>query len=108
MQLEATTNGRGLPRLKVSYYDEDGATLAEWFALEAPAQRRAFYAAFLRDHLRAPGTAWQPTTPEEVVSEQRRLHHPDFVVGRKVGRHFQIRDKLFDYQGRFRKAAKAR
>ncbi|MDR5897464.1 DEAD/DEAH box helicase [Halomonas vilamensis] len=108
MQLEATANGRGLSRLKVTYFDEDGTTLAEWFALETSAQRRAFYAAFLRDHLRAPGASWQPTSPEAVIAEQRRLRHPDFVVGRKVGRHFQIRDKLFDYQGRFRKAAEAR
>ncbi|SDN81648.1 ATP-dependent helicase IRC3 [Vreelandella arcis] len=107
MALEATTNGRGLPRLKVTYYDEDGASLAEWFALETSAQRRAFYAAFLRDHIRAPASAWQPMTPQEVVSEQRRLRHPDFVVGRKVGRHWQLRDKLFDYQGRYRKAAEA-
>lgn len=107
MQLEATTNGRGLPRLKVTYHDEDGATLAEWFALETPAQRRAFYAAFLREHLRAPASGWQPMTPDEVIEEQQRLRAPDFVIGRKVGRHFQIRDKLFDYQGRFRKAAEA-
>lgn len=107
MQLEATTNGRGLPRLKVTYYDEDGASLAEWFALETAAQRRAFYAVFLRDHLRAPGAKWQPVTPNEVVDEQRRLRYPDFVVGRKVGRHWQLRDKLFDYQGRYRKAAEA-
>lgn len=107
MQLDATLNGRGLPRLKVTYYDEDGTTLSEWFALETPAQRRAFYAAFLRRHLRAPGTPWQPLNPEDVISEQRRLRHPDFVVGRKVGRHFQIRDKLFDYEGRYRKAAEA-
>lgn len=107
MQLEATTNGRGLPRLKVTYYDEDGASLAEWFALETPAQRRAFYAVFLRNHLRTPGAKWQPVSPVEVVEEQRRLRHPDFVVGRKVGRHWQLRDKLFDYQGRYRKAAEA-
>jgi DNA repair protein RadD len=107
MQLEATTNGRGLPRLKVTYYDEDGAHLADWFALETTAQRRAFYAAFLRYHLRAPGGKWQPLSAEEVVAEQRRLRHPDFVVGRKVGRHFQIRDKLFDYAGRYRKASDA-
>lgn len=107
MQLEATTNGRGLPRLKVTYHDEDGTHLAEWFALETPAQRRAFYAVFLRYHLRAPGGKWQPRSAEEVVAEQRRLRHPDFVVGRKVGRHFQIRDKLFDYAGRYRKAVEA-
>ncbi len=70
-----------------------------------PAPR--LYAVFLRNHLRAPGVPWQPATPDDVVAAQSRLRHPDFVVGRKVGRHFQIRDKLFDYQGRYRKAAEA-
>ncbi|MFC2991148.1 DEAD/DEAH box helicase family protein [Halomonas tibetensis] len=104
MQLEATVNGRGLARLKVTYHDEDGTTLCEWFALETPAQRGAFAVAFLRDHLRAPGVSFRPTTPDEVVAEQRRLRHPDFVVGRKVGRHWQVREKLFDYTGRYRRA----
>ncbi|MBE0489787.1 MAG: DEAD/DEAH box helicase [Halomonas sp.] len=107
MQLEATVNGRGMARLKVTYHDEDGATLCEWFALETPAQRGAFAAVFLRDHLRAPGVPWRPTTPEEVVAERRRLRHPDFVVGRKVGRHWQVREKLFDYVGRYRRAEAA-
>ncbi|MDR5866672.1 DEAD/DEAH box helicase [Halomonas koreensis] len=107
MQLEATVNGRGLPRLKVVYHDEDGATLAEWFALETRAQRGAFAAAFLREHLRAPGSRWSPTTPEEVIREQRRLRAPDFVIGRRVGRHWQVKRKLFDYTGRYRRAAEA-
>ncbi len=104
MQLEATVNGRGLPRLKVTYHDEDGTNLSEWFALETQAQRAAFAAVFLRDHLRAPGVRWQPTSAEEVIAGRRRLRHPDFVVGRKVGRHWQVREKLFDYTGRYRKA----
>ncbi|RCV90222.1 ATP-dependent helicase [Billgrantia montanilacus] len=107
MQLEATVNGRGLPRLKVTYHDEDGASLSEWFALETLAQRAAFGAVFLRDHLRAPGVPWRPTSPDEVVAEQRRLRAPDFVVGRKMGRHWQVREKLFDYTGRYRKAESA-
>ncbi|MDZ7854076.1 MAG: DEAD/DEAH box helicase [Halomonas sp.] len=107
MQLEATVNGRGMARLKVIYHDEDGATLSEWFALETPAQRAAFAAAFLRDHLRAPGVPFSPTTPEEVLAERRRLRHPDFVVGRKVGRYWQVREKLFDYTGRYRRAEAA-
>ncbi|RTR01129.1 DEAD/DEAH box helicase [Halomonas nitroreducens] len=107
MALEATVNGRGLPRLKVVYHDEDGATLSEWFALETPAQRGAFAAVFLRDHLRAPGSRWSPASPEEVVREQRRLRAPDFVIGRRAGRHWQVRSKLFDYTGRYRLAAEA-
>lgn len=104
MVLEAALNGRGLPRLKVTYHDEDGATLNEWFALETPAQRGAFAAVFLRRHLRAPGTSWWPQGPAEVVAERHRLKAPDFVVGRKVGRHWQVREKLFDYVGRYRTA----
>ncbi|MGR2737906.1 DEAD/DEAH box helicase [Billgrantia sp. Q4P2] len=107
MQLEATVNGRGLPRLKVTYHDEDGTSLSEWFALETAAQRAAFAAVFLRDHLRAPGARWQPMSAEEVIAERRRLRYPDFVVGRKVGRHWQVREKLFDYAGRYRKAEAA-
>lgn len=107
MQLSATVNGRGLPRLRVTYHDEDGATLDEWFALETPAQRGAFAAAFLRHHLRAPGSRWWPATPEEVIAERQRLRAPDFVVGRRVGRHWQVREKLFDYVGRYRKADSA-
>ncbi|MBY6110221.1 DEAD/DEAH box helicase [Halomonas sp. DP1Y21-3] len=107
MLLEPTVNGRGLPRLKVTYHDEDGATLAEWFALETPAQRRAFEAVFLRDHARAPGVPWSPTSPDQVCREQQRLRAPDFVVGRKVGRHWQVREKLFDYRGRYRTADSA-
>ncbi|MBB3184396.1 DNA repair protein RadD [Halomonas fontilapidosi] len=107
MQLEATLNGRGLPRLKVTYHDEDGAMLSEWFALETPAQRGAFAAAFLRHHLRAPGVPFRPTSPDDVIAERRRLRQPDFVVGRKVGRHWQVREKLFDYTGRFRRAQAA-
>lgn len=107
MELSSSVNGRGLPRLKVTYHDEDGATLDEWFALETPAQRGAFAAAFLRHHLRAPGRAWWPASPDEVVAERQRLRSPDFVIGRRVGRHWQVREKLFDYVGRYRKADSA-
>lgn len=107
MQLDAVVNGRGLPRLKVTYHDEDGATLDEWFALETAAQRKAFEAVFLRHHLRAPGVPWSPRSPQEVCAGQQRLRAPDFVVGRKVGRHWKVREKLFDYVGRYRKAASA-
>jgi len=108
MTLEATVNGRGLPRLKVTYYDEEGVSLSDWYALETPAQRQVFSRVFLQEHLRAPGSGWSPTTPEEVVSEQARLRYPDFVVARKVNKkHWRIQQRLFDYQGRYRKAISA-
>jgi len=107
MQLQATTNGRGVPRLKVIYHDEDGDTLDEWFGLETPAQRHVFERVFLRQHLRAPGSGWQPASAEEAEREAGRLRSPDFVIARRTGRHWRIGEKLFDYTGRYRKAAAA-
>ncbi|MOA50051.1 hypothetical protein D3C78_1730230 [compost metagenome] len=59
---------------------------------------------FLRPHQRAPGVpfAWQ--TAADVLAQQAALRHPDFVVARKRGQFWQIREKVFDYQGRFRRA----
>ncbi|WP_110685980.1 DEAD/DEAH box helicase [Salinicola aestuarinus] len=104
MELQATTNGRGVPRLKVIYHDEDGETLEEWFGLETPAQQHVFERVFLRQHLRAPGSGWRPVSAEEATREADRLRAPDFVIARRTGRHWRIGDKLFDYQGRYRTA----
>lgn len=107
MTLMATVNGRGHPRLKVTYYDEEGEGLDEWFALETSPQRRAFEHHFLKHHLKAPGVPWRPQSPDAVQAEANRLRYPDFVIARQVGRHWRIQEKLFDYQGRFRKAVSA-
>lgn len=105
MTLEATVNGRGLPRLKVTYHDEEGSELSDWYALETSAQRYAFEQAFLREHLKAPGCGWRPSSAAEAAAGIERLRHPDFVIARKLQRkHWRIQQKLFDYQGRYRKA----
>ncbi|SFC22278.1 ATP-dependent helicase IRC3 [Marinospirillum celere] len=108
MTLEVAMNGRGLKRLKVVYYDEGGISLSDWYALETPAQRQLFARVFLQEHLRAPGSNWSPASPEEVVAGEARLRSPDFVIARKVNRkHWRIQQRLFDYQGRYRKAVAA-
>lgn len=107
MQLQATTNGRGVPRLKVTYHDEDGDTLDEWFGLETRGQRHVFVRVFLRQHLRAPGSDWQPASAEEAAAEAHRLRAPDFVIARKSGRYWRLGEKLFDYAGRYRTAEAA-
>ena len=88
----------------MTYHDEDGETLNEWFGLETPAQQHVFARVFLRQHLRAPGSGWRPGSAEETAAEAGRLRAPDFVIGRKSGRHWRVEEKLFDYVGRYRKA----
>ncbi|MEY7889224.1 helicase, partial [Escherichia coli] len=36
------------------------------------------------------------------------LRHPDFVVARMKGQYWQVREKVFDYEGRFRRAHELR
>lgn len=103
MQLIPEIDSKG-EWLKIIYYDEDGADVSERFRLTTPAQRRLFEYQFLRQHQRAPAIPFNWKTASDIVHQQPLLRHPDFVVARKKGRFWQIREKIFDYQGRFRRA----
>lgn len=103
MTLQNGADAKG-PWLKITYYDEDGADVSERFRLHTPAQRTAFEQIFLRPHLRAPGVPLRWITADDIVHQQALLRHPDFVVARKSGQFWQVREKVFDYQGRFRLA----
>ncbi|WP_435945669.1 DEAD/DEAH box helicase [Dryocola sp. BD586] len=94
--------------LKVTYYDEDGADVSERFRLHTPAQRMAFEQLFIRPHSRAPGVPLRWITVADVIAQQPLLRHPDFVVARKNGNFWNVREKVFDYQGRFRRANELR
>ena len=107
MTLEAGRDDKG-EWLKATYYDEDGTSVSERFRLQTPAQRTAFEQLFMRPHQRAPGVplGWQPAN--DVVALQPLLRHPDFVVARARGQFWQVREKVFDYQGRYRRANELR
>lgn len=94
--------------LKARYYDEDATEVSERFRLKTPAQRTAFEQLFLRPHQRAPGVPLSWKTAADVIALQPLLRHPDFVVARKQRHFWQIREKVFDYQGRFRRANELR
>ena len=94
--------------LKITYYDEDGADVSERFRVQTPAQRTAFEQLFIRPHTRTPGVPLRWITVADIVRQQVLLRHPDFVVARKKGQYWQVREKLFDYEGRFRRANELR
>lgn len=94
--------------LRITYHDEDGAEVNERFRLHTPAQRNAFEYLFLRVHQRAPGVPFAWKTSADILQQQERLRAPDFVVARQQGKFWQIREKLFDYQGRYRRANELR
>ncbi|RPH30344.1 DEAD/DEAH box helicase [Buttiauxella warmboldiae] len=94
--------------LKITYFDEDGADVSERFRLQTPAQRMAFEQLFIRPHSRTPGVPLRWINAADVVAQQSALRHPDFVVARKNGNFWNVREKVFDYQGRFRRANELR
>lgn len=107
MTLSAGTDAKG-EWLKITYHDEDGAEVSERFRLHTPGQRYAFTHLFLRVHQRAPGTPFDWQCADDVIAQRARLRAPDFVVARLQGQFWQVREKIFDYQGRYRRAYELR
>ncbi len=107
MVLEAGSDEHG-EWLKARYFDEEATEVSERFRLKSPAQRTAFEQLFLRPHQRAPGVPLGWKTAQDIVTLQPLLRHPDFVVARKQRHFWQVREKVFDYQGRFRRANELR
>ncbi|MGV3345895.1 DEAD/DEAH box helicase [Enterobacteriaceae bacterium LUAb1] len=94
--------------LNIRYFDEDGCSVSERFRLHTLAQRYAFEQGFMRLHQRAPGIKLAWDTAADIVTLQPLLRHPDFIVAQKKGPYWKIREKVFDYQGRYRLAYELR
>lgn len=64
--------------------------------------------ASIRPHTRTPGIPLRWITAADILAQQALLRHPDFVVARMKGQYWQVREKVFDYEGRFRRAHELR
>ncbi|MGP4846030.1 DEAD/DEAH box helicase [Marinobacter sp. 1Y8] len=90
-------------KLKITYHGEDGEELSESFDFSKPAQRNVFNKLFGRRlaNSQAPQAF---SKIEEVLEIQALLPAPDFVIARKQKHYWQVQDRIFDYQGSYRKA----
>tara|TARA_R110002020_G_scaffold1969_4_gene9001 strand:- start:115 stop:1866 length:1752 start_codon:yes stop_codon:yes gene_type:complete len=90
--------------IKVTYFDEDGASCDEVYNLANKGGQFIFNKQFgLRVGLGQ--TPINFKTAPQVVSAQFELVPPDFVIARKSKKYgWKVADKLFDYKGNFRKA----
>ncbi|OUR88757.1 ATP-dependent helicase [Gammaproteobacteria bacterium 42_54_T18] len=97
---------KGGERLKVVYHDEEGVEMNEYFALDTTAQKGAFYHQFCKYHLKEREPVFKPTSVADVLAKKENFRTPDFVIGRKGKKeHFwRITEKIFDYEGRYRRA----
>jgi DNA repair protein RadD len=96
--------------LKITYHDEEGAELSESFDFSKPNQVKAFNDIFAKRLSARIGIKLGSTTRYEVNSLEQVLKlsaifpYPDFVIARKQKYYWRIKDRLFDYQGHYRKA----
>ena len=107
MTMESDKNKQGKDRIKVTYYDEDGADIKEYFQLETPGQQGAFYHHFGKHALINRAEPFRANSVDSVVSNHKKFRKPDFVIALKEKHYWKIVDKLFDYQGSYRKADSA-
>ncbi|RBW48584.1 DEAD/DEAH box helicase [Marinobacter sp. F3R11] len=93
-------------RLKITYHGEDGEELNESFDFSRPAQRSVFNRLFGRRF----ANGQEPkefSGIQEVLEVQSLLPAPDFVIARKQKHYWQVQERIFDYQGAYRKANEA-
>ncbi len=99
LSCDTTSTGK----LKITYHDEDGASVDEIFDLGNPKVNAVFNKIYSKRHTVAEIKHWQSV--EQVIAHQHQLNWPDFVIAKKSKKYgWQVSDKLFDYQGSYRKA----
>ena len=103
-------NSKGADKLKITYHDEEGTELNESFDFANPNQVKAFNDIFSK-RLSAKisvqlGSAesFEVTNIEQALKLANILPCPDFVIARKQKYYWRIKERLFDYQGKYRKA----
>ncbi|WP_019030045.1 DEAD/DEAH box helicase [Colwellia piezophila] len=101
---------KGADKLKITYHDEQGDELNESFDFAKPNQVKAFNDIFSKRlsakisvQLGSTGS-FEVTNLEQALKLTNILPCPDFVIARKQKFYWRIKDRLFDYQGKYRKA----
>ncbi|MER2492027.1 DEAD/DEAH box helicase [Catenovulum sediminis] len=89
--------------LKITYFDEDGAELKESFNFENKKQTQLFNQQFVKRILNAPHPL-VITNVAKLNPYLDKLPEPDFVIARQVNKQWRVRERIFDYQGNYRKA----
>jgi len=90
-------------KIKITYFDEDGAQVSESFNLAVNGAKQAFNRQF-GQRARQASSPKTYDNAQQVIAEQQYLTAPDFVIARKQKHYWQIQEKIFDYQGNYRKA----
>ncbi len=103
-------NSKGADKLKITYHDEEGTELNESFDFAKLNQVKAFNDIFSKRlsakiSVQLGSTeSFEVTNIEQALKLANILPCPDFVIARKQKYYWRIKERLFDYQGKYRKA----
>ncbi|TOA24156.1 DEAD/DEAH box helicase [Vibrio parahaemolyticus] len=101
MDLSVFKSNDGKSQLKVTYsgepYQGEGHALVhEFWSLNTKKQKQTFKDLFVRPHLADKHRPFEEASPTRVVANQHRFRLPQFVIARKSGRFWKLRDKIFE------------
>ncbi|MEZ9825524.1 DEAD/DEAH box helicase [Vibrio cyclitrophicus] len=96
MDLNVLKDEKGKSQLKVTYRGENQAQVHEFWSLTTKKQKQNFKDQFVRPHLADTHRPFEEASPTKVVAHQHRFRPPQFVIARKVGRFWKMRDKIFE------------
>ena len=109
-RVDGKVSDKGADKLKITYHDEEGTELNESFDFAKPNQVKAFNDIFSKRlsakiSVQLGSTeSFEVTTLEQALTLANLLPCPDFVIARKQKYYWRIKNRLFDYQGKYRKA----
>ena len=104
MEMVADKDAQSQRRIKITYHDEDGAQIDELFRLDTPSQQGVFYHQFGKHALINRAEPFRASTVDSVVNNRNKFRKPDFVIAQKEKYYWKVIDKIFDYEGSYRKA----
>ncbi|PRQ63810.1 DEAD/DEAH box helicase, partial [Vibrio sp. V01_P9A10T6] len=96
MDLNVHKDASGKAQLRVTYRGENDAQVHEFWPLTTKKQKQVFHDQFVRPHLADKHRPFDQSSPSKVVAHQHRFRPPQFVIARKVGRFWKMRDKIFE------------
>ncbi|HCE3510213.1 TPA: DEAD/DEAH box helicase [Vibrio parahaemolyticus] len=101
MDLSVFKSNDGKSQLEVTYsgepYQGEGHALVhEFWSLNTKKQKQTFKDQFVRPHLADKHRPFEEASPTRVVANQHRFRLPQFVIARKSGRFWKLRDKIFE------------
>jgi DNA repair protein RadD len=103
-------DGKDNNKLNIIYHDEEGTELSESFDFTKPSQAKAFNEVFAKRMSAAIGIklgsleTFEFRNVQQVLKLANAFPCPDFVIARKQKYYWRIKNRLFDYQGHYRKA----